>query len=326
MEPYIQDWLDILANMVNTNTYKLAFGLGVLECVSASKYKESTFNAEISLLDIGDCMIRYYWNQCFFFRLKQQPGDKVPTIYQQVESLIKRYKELSGSELPVWCDEGLLKIQRLDPIFLAKARQKVARTIPENVGWRFKNTATGVKEVYSFDPSHDRAIYLKKENIVLLREYAPVLSKLFSYKWSQLLEKWNESPRLLGKVIGASSEAISRHSLSKFIKPLSLEFGNGPRLDFYTKRPIPDSDLSIDHVIPWSYIYSDNIWNLVFTSRSNNSRKSNSTPSQDDIFRLKKRNDVLCPLLEGKFQKEMEESFVSNLVDRYYFGLTRSYL
>ena len=326
MEPYIQDWLDILANMVNTNTYKLAFGLGILECVSTGKYKENPFDAEVALIDIGDCMIRYYWNQCFFFRLKQQPGDKVPIIYQQVEALINRYKELSGSEIPVWCDEGLLKIQTLDPNFLSKARIKVAKTIPEHVGWRFKNTADGVKEVYAFDPARDTAIYLKKENVLLLKEYASVLSKLFSYKWSQLLEKWNESPRLLGKVIGASNEAISRHSLAKFIKPLSLEFGHGPILDFYTQKPIPEQDLSIDHVIPWSYIYSDNIWNLVFTSRSNNSRKSNSTPSQADIDRLKTRNNILCPLLDGKFQKEMEESFASNLVDRYYFGLTRTYL
>ena len=318
--------MDILANMVNTNTYKLAFGLGVLECVSTGKYKENSFDVEVALLDIGDCMIRYYWNQCFFFRLKQQPGDKVPIIYQQVELLIHRYKELSGSEIPVWCDEGLQKIQVLDPAFLLKARIKVAKTIPENVGWRFKNTADGVREVYAFNPSRDAAVYLKKQDVSLLKEYAPVLSKLFSYKWSQLLEKWNESPRLLGKVIGASNEAINRHSLTKFIKPLSLEFGHGPILDFYTQQPIPEQDLSIDHVIPWSYIYSDNIWNLVFTSKSNNSRKSNSTPSQTDIDRLKVRNSLLCPLLDGKFQEEMEESFASNMVHRYYFGLTRTYL
>ena len=326
MEPYIQDWLDILSEMSTTNTYKLAFGLGILECISTNRYKENTFDAEVTLMDIGDCMIRYYWNQCFFFRLKQQPGDKVPIIYQQVEALIHRYKQLSSSEIPVWCDEGLSIIQSQDPSFLTKVRQKVAKTIPEHVGWRFKNVNGGIKDVYAFDPDRDTSIYFKKQHVLLLMDYAPILSKLFSYKWSQLLEKWNESPRLLGKVIGASNEAIDRRSLRKFIKPLSLEFGHGPILDFYTQKPIPEQDLSIDHVIPWSYIYSDNIWNLVFTTKSNNSRKSNSTPTPSDINRLKARNTNLFPLLDGQFQKDMEESFTSNLVDRYYFGLTRSYL
>ena len=326
MEPYIQDWLDILANMANTNTYKLAFGLGILECVSIKKEKRGMFDTEITLLDIGDCMIRYYWNQCFFFHLKQQPGDKVPVIYQQVEALIRRYKELSGSEIPVWCDKGLGFIEKMDPVFLDKARIKVARTIPENVGWRFKNTVNGVKEIYAFNPKTDTSIYIHNPNADALRDYSGVLSKLFSYKWSELLEKWNESPRLLGKVFDASKEEIERHSLTKFIKPLSLQFGGGPIMDFYSKRPIPRSELSLDHVIPWSYIYSDDIWNLVFTSKSNKKKKSNSTPSQIDINRLKDRNKLLLPKLEGIYKAEMQESLTSSLVDRYYFGLTRSYL
>ena len=325
MEPYIQQWLDILANMVNTNTYKLAFGLGVLECVTLGKYQESLFDVDVSLLDIGDCMIRYYWNQCFFFHLKQQPGDKVPIIYQQVESLIKRYKELSSSEIPVWCDKGLGLIEAIDPSFLQKARQKTAKTIPENVGWRFKNTGGNIQEIYAFDPAKDTSIHLQKSNVLLLKEYAPVLSKLFSYKWSQLLEKWNQSPRLLGKVIGASNQAIDRHSLARFIEPLSLEFKDGPILDFYTHKPLDKKEISIDHVIPWSYIYSDDIWNLVFTSKSNNSKKSNGTPSDEDIHRLKDRNDHLLPLLDGKYQKEMQEGITYDLVGRYYFGLTGAY-
>lgn len=326
MDPYIQDWLDIISEMANTNTYKLAFGLGVLECIETKRYKENLFDVDISLLDIGDCMIRYYWNQSFFFHLKQQPGNKVPIIYQQVEALIDCYKKISGSEIPVWFDRGLSIIKEAEPMLYQKVRFKVAKTIPENVGWRFKNGKDGEKDLYIFDKDKDSVLHFRRGDITLLSDYSPILSKLLSYKWSQLLEKWNESPRLLGKVIGASDEAIARHSLHLFQKPLALEFGNGPILDFYTAKPLSPDEISIDHVIPWSYIYSDDIWNLVFTSKPNNSRKSNSIPNKDDIVRLKKRNDRLCPLLEGRFRKEMEEGLSSELVDRYYFGLTRAYL
>ena len=49
MEPYIQDWLDILGQMVNTNTYKLAFGLGVLECASNQEHEEDVFGTALSI-------------------------------------------------------------------------------------------------------------------------------------------------------------------------------------------------------------------------------------------------------------------------------------
>ena len=170
-------------------------------------------------------------------------------------------------------------------------------------------------------------MFFKKEHIKLLQDYSSVLARLFSYKWSQLLEKWNESPRLLGKVIGASDEKIERHSLTEFKKPLFSEFGNGPILDFYTRKPLSPSEVSIDHVIPWSYLYSDDIWNLVVTSKSVNSQKSNATPEKKWIDSLKSRNESLLPLLKGtKYEEDLLEAQTAQLVDRYYFGLTRTYL
>lgn len=328
MEPYIQDWLDILGGMVNTNTYKLSFGLGILECASTSRYHEDVFgNIEISLEDIADCMIRYYWNQCFFFKLKQQPGNKVPYIYQYVDELIKKYIELSGSNLPVWSDKGLMVINRFEPEFYVRLRSKAAGVLPIDVAWRLKNVRGSIKEIYKFDKRIDKSLGFTKEQIRLLQEYSPILSRLFSYKWSQLLERWNESPRLLSKVIGASDTEIRRHSLNEFKKPLFLEFHDGPILDFYTHKPLHPNEVSIDHVIPWSYLYSDDIWNLVVTSKSNNSRKSNGTPRQLDIDTLKKRNTVLLPLVRGtRYEEDLLEAETAHLVDRYYFGLTRTYL
>lgn len=328
MEPYIRDWLNILAGMANTNTYKLAFGLGILECASSDKYEEDLFGlAHISLLDIADCMIRYYWNQCFFFKLRQQPGDKVPVVYQTVEALINRYIELSGSSLPVWSDRGLLFVESGDPLFYQKQREKAASVLPIDVAWRLKNVNGTTKEIYLFDKRRDDSLHFKKEHISLLKEYSSVLSRLLSFKWSQLLEKWNESPRLLSKVVGASEAKIRRHSLSEFKDVLSLPFVNGPILDFYTNNPLNPKEISVDHVIPWSYLYSDDLWNLVLTSKSENSRKGNATPTRNWIDSLKRRNEILLPFVKGtKFEESLLEAEASQLVDRYYFGLTRTYL
>lgn len=329
MDPYIEDWLDVLSGMANTNTYKLAFGLGILECISSDRYVQDEFGTvDVSLLDIADCMIRYYWNQCFFFHLKQQPGNKVPKIYQTVDALIQRYIELSGSNIPVWCDKGLSFLERVDPVFIMKCRQRAMNVLPIDVAWRLKNVNGTEKPLYVFDKSRDTSLHFRKGQVELLKDYSSILSRLFSYKWSQLLEAWNESPKLLSKVIDAGDLKIKRHSLSPFKQPLFLEFQGREILDFYTGQPLQEEEVSIDHVIPWSYLYSDDLWNLVVTSKKENSRKSNSTPERRWIEKLKKRNEILLPLLPSgsKYAEELIEAKSSSLVDRYYFGLTRTYL
>ena len=65
----------------------------------------------------------------------------------------------------------------------------------------------------------------------------------------------------------------------------------------------------------------------MITSKSENSKKSNATPEKKWVDDLKRRNDVLLPLVKGtKFEEDLLEAKTSQLVDRYYFGLTRTYL
>ena len=77
-------------------------------------------------------------------------------------------------------------------------------------------------------------------------------------------------------------------------------------------------NISIDHVIPWSFMYSDDIWNLVVTSKSYNSSKSNSIPSEDVINKLKERNERLLEIVDNKFKEEIKISLEANYLDKFY--------
>ena len=70
---YISDWLLIIEQMNNDNTYKLAWGRAIIECVSMNDYIDLNDNIEIPFDNISLKMIKYYWNQMFFFNLKQSP-------------------------------------------------------------------------------------------------------------------------------------------------------------------------------------------------------------------------------------------------------------
>ncbi|WP_372453341.1 HNH endonuclease domain-containing protein [Priestia aryabhattai] len=70
-------------------------------------------------------------------------------------------------------------------------------------------------------------------------------------------------------------------------------FEDGQRKCFYCNEVIDDTDISVDHVIPWSYMFSDDLWNLVYCHKGENSHKSNRLPSEEDIIRLENRNVLL---------------------------------
>lgn len=280
---YINDWLDIIEKMNNDNTYKLAWGRALLECISFDKcYEENGMKVFVKFEDIAECMIKYYWNQMFFFNLKQSPN-KIPVVCQETQKLIDEYKKTFNSNIPKWFDEG---IKHLDKKLYIKTVRKVAKTLHENVSWRFKNIDSKTLNIYSIDKNNNLVIFdytAAKE----LKEYSIVLSKLLNYKWSQLLEKYNFTPKITSKVNGISQTKLHRESLTKYKNQLLKEFNDGKIIDFYTGEELDISNVSIDHVIPWSFMYSDDIWNLVITSKSHNSSKSNSIPSEEVIKKLK---------------------------------------
>lgn len=128
-----------------------------------------------------------------------------------------------------------------------------------------------------------------------------------------MLEQYNDSPRITQKVRGLSDQQLRRNSLKKFKDILIALTPNEPILDFYTGEVLDQNDISLDHVIPWSFIYSNDLWNLVITSRSNNSKKSNRTPSKEIIDQLQERNrQLLSSNLDTKYKEELQLSIEQN--------------
>ena len=311
---YINNWLDIIEKMNNDNTYKLAWGRAILECITFNKcYEKNTEIVIIKFENIAECTIKYYWNQMFYFNLKQSPK-KIPVVCQEVEKLIDEYKVNTNSNIPKWFDESL---KVLDKNNYSKVVKKVAKTLHENVSWRFKNIGEDVLDIYEIDKKNNLLIF-DYNAAIELKEYSIVLSKLLNYKWAQLLEKFNFAPKISSKVNGISQTKLNRSSLTKYKNQLLKQFENEKIIDFYTGQELSRDNISIDHVIPWSFMYSDDIWNLVVTSKSNNSRKSNTIPSKEIIEKLKERNKKLLNVVDNEYKKDIELSLEANYLEKFY--------
>ena len=78
-------------------------------------------------------------------------------------------------------------------------------------------------------------------------------------------------------------------------------------------------------MIPWSYLFSDDMWNLVYVKKSENSSKSNKIPSEKTILNLEKRNKILYQkmgkigLIDKKFV-ELKQSIDKDYVKEFWYG------
>ena len=198
--------------------------------------------------------------------------------------------------------------------------KNISSVLVKDVCWRFQKVGNVTYDLYELDKRNRTVTPHEPEKI---RDHSHVLFDLINYRWTQKLEEFNHSPRISKKVRGTDREEIKRKSLSKFKKYLDLE--NPHHICFHTGKPIDPNNLSIDHVIPWSYMFADDLWNLVYVDRSINSSKSNRIPDEKTIEKLETRNLHLSKLItlnkiKGKDTEELHLSIDEGFVRKFWVG------
>ena len=305
MEKYISELVDTIQYCKMTNTYKMSWCRSLIEWSVKNPNKN-----QVHFNDLSPMIFKYYWNQSIFFNLNQgsNPLEK-PTIHQIVLTEIERYQNQHGNKLEVFS-----RIQNKVEIDVESINICLRRYVSKlfDKDQKFYQLSSDGFSLELFHPE-------------LLIEYSDILFQLINYRWTRELEKINNSPRISKKVIDGYREDIKRTSglYKKFGRFIEIE--NPQKKCFITGKIIQDGDLSIDHVIPWSYIYSDDLWNLVFVSKSENSSKGNRIPSKKMIEKLEKRNKKLLTLLRDKniqnnHSEELEFSIKTDLVKERWIG------
>lgn len=319
MEQYLSKWIQIIEEMKNDNTYKPAWGRAIIECVHLEEYSVKDNIVTMKQSDIANKMMKYYWNQTFFFGLNQ---GRNPVILQKVKQMMRRYKTEVSTYPKPWNEVEKYFLDQ--PKYYEKIISSILSNARTNVCPRFKNVSGGeTLEIYHIDDAN-KLLYFSLQDIKILDEYKFVLSKLLNFKWAQLLERFNTAPNITKKVNAATDRKIKRQSLSKY-KHLLLEYFKDKDVrDFYTGELLDKSDIHIDHVIPWSFVYSDDIWNLVVTKSTTNLQKNNRPPTKEEIQKLKDRNKKLYLEFQQthpNISKQIEYALNNKLIDKLYINM-----
>ena len=293
MEKYISDLIAAISYTSLENTYKMSWARALVElCI------DHPTRHDFHLDEFSPLVFKYYWNQSIFFDLQQGPSvKKRPVIHVLVLRAIDKYRTSVGPR----------------PKTFIKARgdveiptQKISSVLAQMPCSRFLKLGRQVIDTYTFDLKQ-RTIRVKHPQ--LIKEHADILFQLINYRWAQKLEDIDGSPRIAKKIKGvARDQTPKRGSLTKFRTYLDVE--NPDRLCFLTGNPIANGELAIDHMIPWSYLFADNLWNLVYVDRRENSSKGNRIPDEATIERLESRNRRLLQTLQ---QQGVQNKYVAEL-------------
>jgi hypothetical protein len=129
-------------------------------------------------------------------------------------------------------------------------------------------------------------VQLNTESYRFLKEHGAVLELVGNFYWAEFLEGCNRlAPRIIQKV---TRDGATRRPLRTYLRILLAEsaaecFYCGAHFDEATTA-------TVDHVIPWSFLLEDDLWDLVLACTTCNSRKSDWLPNHDYLERLIIRN------------------------------------
>ena len=305
-------FLTILERGRKDNTYKFALARALLD------YCQDHADASADALSIpyeyfADKFLRYYYHQEFKFRMRQNFRPNVPP--RAINILRKVFGDAPPGDIDLVDKDTLDQARRriLADIF-GHARRKTSLVIPRfqkiSVGLHGKDT----RAFYEYDDD-TQILTLKPDAFEFLKSNYPVLSKAVLAEWAKFLEKVNPSlPMLVAKI---EDHEAKRGSLVKY-RNIYMEHTCHC---FYCRCHLERKRIHVDHLIPWSYLFDDNAWNLVLACQDCNLKKSSSLPQEEFRGSLIERNmkyyDTIPAMKLSLDQLNSGRGWVPEIVTQY---------
>ena len=277
-------FIKIVAKGAKSNTYKFALAKFLLDY---SKSKKIISDCKISYTEIATKFLEYYWFQECKYKFKQDFNkDRMPVVIR----LIQKYCDteyIPETYEKYFKDKKDIQKKLISEIEMQCFRDVIPRFQPSGEDPFYIHFHQASASGLSFSPPglDKRYITLKYKALSFFKEEYEVLSKVLILEWAKFLEKTNFTPRLISKI--ELMKDPKRNSLNKYKKVL-LEMENKC---FYCDTSLENTQVHIDHFIPWSYIYEDEIWNLVQACSSCNLLKSDSLAPKQCIQKIIVRNE-----------------------------------
>lgn len=268
-----------------TECYKLFWFKAILMKVEEGL---SSFTYE----EIVDDMISQAWYMVSEYHLSLGPSDTL-------ERLIKNLQPLSGLKTSEEKKNLLSYLEKSRDGSLRKEKMRLIRFVPYCIlspffppstslasysgkaAVEFVNTNCSIIYRFSAYNGLETTITINDDWLEYMRESCTLLKSWVDYNLINYLQRRNPSvPGIPNKL--SPPEKRNLQDVSKYWKEIiRIE----PVREIYHSTALTEDDISIDHFVPFSYVSSDEFWNLNPTTKSINSMKSNNLPSWERYFK-----------------------------------------
>lgn len=271
-----------------TNSYKFYWFIAILDSLQDNCERKITMN-ELSLR-----MLANVWYPLDYFKLSFGKRDG----FKPIATFITQHLVVDNSPTSPTLLEQLNKLPLPEYLKLQRLVKKLINWVPYRfIRPMFAFESRGLHDpkvnalVINLANSSTRSPYYFDGDSIIIRnnwldyfqQHQTVLRGFTFWHLVRFLQKNN--PNVTGLTEKLEKPIVRNLNFANRFWKLYL----AENIDFtciYSGLSITSLNMSLDHFLPWSFVAHDQLWNIIPTSKSVNSAKSNCLPSLERYFDL----------------------------------------
>ncbi|MCP3028602.1 HNH endonuclease domain-containing protein [Halobacillus sp. A5] len=263
----------IFTIVLTTKSKKSAtYKFGLLKAMIENLYQVNE-SGEVTYDQLAYSFTKVYWNLVIHHELEQGTrGSAVVTKLMEIKQTYNIPKEMT--------------FDKLDATIQLAATKRVKAVMKTNVFGALYGDTQG--SFYAFDHKTEQFKF-NKAVLTFMRKYQRLLIDLVNYHMAKMIEQLNDVPHinyLLDKV-----ESIAKRSTLKPFEKVLVQYFE--QTCFYCGKKLNKNTIQthVDHFIPWSFVQSDQLWNLVLTCSKCNTSKNDKLAVRSYLDDMIDRNE-----------------------------------
>ena len=327
-----QKVMHIISQSRRDNTYKFAFARFLLE------YAENETETKLNFEKIAQYFLKYYWPQICNSKLFQSAIDSQSLDEKRKPKIV----QILNSEFPEsYYPETFDQISQKEPEKIHNVIQKIKEECFKIVTFAFQRIKEGDTDIdvtpMFFDykikgrkPSRPDQVYVDLDYGIILNPHAINFLKRFNgllknaviLQWAKFLEPLNIGYPQIIKSIESEFEPRNLQKERKLLEKIQDRC-------FYCEKVLEKDEVNVEHIIPYSYLKHNKMWNLTLACQKCNCKKLGSLPKtkSDWMKKIHYRNTefrTVIPELD-KHLKELGDEFTTKMDIMYDLAVNQGF-
>ena len=290
-------FMRILDRGAKDSTYKFALARALLELCRERRDAGGRGPYTVGYDELARRFLRYYWHQeCVFHIRQHHHAKREAAVIRAIRDNRVGDGRAAQAGLDADDERARAAVRDIRRGVFGSARSKKSNVVPKFQKVQIGGCAQEIPMFYTFDNAAG-TLTVGAAACRFLAANHSVLLDAVTLRWARYLEGANGGlPGLIAKIEAADARPARN---SAFVRTAADALHRMDKSCFYCGCRLRREDVEVDHVIPWSYLFDDQLWNLVPACGGCNGRKRDSLPDLRTYAHLVKRNGSRAGSMDG---------------------------